>query len=153
MADSKRCEAPDCAVVFEPERATAKYHSATCRQRAARARKAAATNAADESKSDTPAEHGLVKAVRKELEDAKALESVPGQLALQFARRMANPDESGLSAMSKELRLLLAEAKGGVASATAGTPPTSDEDQDDEVKQARRRREEMEARAAAEAKA
>lgn len=151
MAVAITCQGPDCDVEFEPQRSTAKYHSATCRQRAGRARKAAAAERAAEEKADTSAEHGLVKAVRKELEDAKALESVPGQLALQFARRMANPEESGLSAMSKELRLLLAEAKTGAAPPPA--PSTATEDEDDEVKQARRRREEMTARAAAAAEA
>ena len=152
-----RCEADGCDNDFEPKRSTARFCSATCRQRAARQRKAAIANAEDESKTDTPAEHGLVKAVRLDLEKAKAIDTVPGQLALQFARRMANPDETGLSAMSKELRLLLAEARaesqtsgGGDDSSSASTPADAEPD---EVTKARRKREEIEAAAAAEAEA
>lgn len=152
MATLLECQGPDCATKFEG-RAGTKFCSATCRSRARRAREAAAANAEDESKSGSPAEHGLVKAVRLELEKAKAIDTVPGQLALQFARRMANPEESGLSAMSKELRLLLAEAKAETAAGAgaddgSGAPPEP-EPEDDEVKKARRKREEIAAAAAA----
>lgn len=142
------CQGPDCDVEFEPVRSTAKYHAATCRQRAARARKAAAAEhdvPADPETGD--AEHGLVRAVRKELELAEAIDTVAGQLALQLARRIANPEEPGLSTLSKELRSLLAEAKGTVAGPPAPADPA--EPEDDEVTKARRRREEIEAAAAA----
>jgi hypothetical protein len=105
----KRCEGPDCEVEFEPKRSTAKYHSATCRQRAARDRKAAAESVAADAEAGK-AEHTLVRAVRKELEDAEALDTVAGQLALQIARRIANPECTGVSTLSKELRALLSGA-------------------------------------------
>lgn len=150
MAKLLTCQAPDCGVEFEA-RAGTKFHTATCRSRARRAREAAAANASDEAKTDTPAEHGLVKAVRRELEQARAMDTVAGQLAMQFARQLVNPEASSLTAMSKELRALLEEAKAGAAPTPdpGGTPPADD----DEVTRARRKREEIEAAAAAEAKA
>lgn len=151
MADRRQCEAPDCRVRFTPERSTAKYCSATCRQRAARARKAVAAEAevpADPDAGAGKSEHGLVRAVRKELLQAKALETVAGQLALQIARRIANPDEGGLSTLSKELRSLLAEAKGATA-ATPGPGVEEPAEPDDEVTLARKAREAKEAQAAA----
>lgn len=137
----KLCEAPGCGVEFTPQRSTGRFHSATCRQRAARARRAAAADAAFVAKTpEAPgagtAEHSLVRAVRVDLESAGALDTVAGQLALQFARRIAVPDESSLSAMSKELRALLAEAKTVAAS---DAPQSSAVD--DEVTRARRARE------------
>lgn len=132
------CEAPDCDRCFEPKRSTARFCSATCRQRAARARKAAEAQAREEAKTDTPAEHDLVRAVRLELEKADAVMTVPGQVALQLARKMANPDESGLSALAKELRVVLAEATGAMTPVPAGEV----EPEDDEVTKARRAREE-----------
>lgn len=137
----KRCEGPGCDVEFQPERSTARYHSATCRQRAARARKAAAASVEADRAAGT-AEHSLVRAVRLELEAAAAIETVAGQLALQIARRIADPDGSGVSTLSKELRSLLAEAKG-----TTGLDPTEPEEspvepeEDDEVTRLRRQRE------------
>jgi hypothetical protein len=148
-AVSVRCAGPSCEVDFEPVRSTAKYHSATCRQRAARDRKAAKESVEADAEAGK-AEHALVRAVRKDLAAAKALDTVAGQLALAAARRIANPDEAGFAAMSKELRALLAEAKGSADPAPAEPPPPADDD--DEVKKARRRREEI-AAAAAEAEA
>lgn len=142
------CAAPDCSVEFTPKRSTAKYHSDTCRQRAARARKAAKAEQVVPVDPDTgDAEHGLVRAVRKELEAANAFDTVAGQLALQLARRIANPEEAGLSALSKELRSLLAEAKGAAAVPTdPAAEPESEED--DDVTRARKAREAKAAAAA-----
>lgn len=141
-----------CGSVFEAKTPRAKWCGSTCRQRDARSRKAASANAKDEAKTDTPAEHGLVKAVRTELEAAGKDQTFSGQLALQLARRLANPEETGTTALSKELRAVMADAL-----ATAPPAPESeggdrrdgddDEAEDDEVTRARRQREE--ARAAA----
>lgn len=141
---NRECAAPDCT-----ERSTEKYHSATCRKRADRSEKAAAAEQVVPVDPDTgDAEHGLVRAVRMELEQADALYTVAGQLALQLARRIANPEEAGLSALSKELRSLLAEAKG--AASAAANPEPEDEPEDDEVTRVRKLRE-AKAAAAAEA--
>ncbi|MGH3478442.1 MAG: hypothetical protein ACRDQD_16585 [Nocardioidaceae bacterium] len=143
----RECAAPDCKEQFTPKRSTAKYHTDTCRQRAARARKAAKDEQVVPVDPDTgDAEHGLVRAVRQELEGANALYTVAGQLALQLARRIANPEEAGLSALSKELRSLLAEAKG--AAAVPADPAAESEPEDDEVALARKAREAKAAAAA-----
>lgn len=126
------CGAPDCDARFVPERSTAKYHSATCRQRAARARKAAERDAAEEANTGTDAEHGLVKAVRQALEAAGKLSTVNGQLALELARRAVHP-ESSLVSMSKELDARLTAALG--TTAVAVTEP-----EDDDVSKARKAR-------------
>lgn len=151
MADEvtdRECAAPDCSERFTPKRSTAKYHSATCRQRASRGRKAAKAEQVVPVDPDTgDAEHGLVRAVRKELEEASADDTVAGQLALQLARRIANPEETGITAMSKELRSLLAEAKGAAAPSIGDDAPAETQP-DDEVEKARRRREEIAAAAA-----
>lgn len=131
------CAAPDCAVEFVPKRSTARYHSATCRQRAGRNRKAAAHQAGEEAKTGTDAEHGLVRSVRLALEKAEAIDEVAGQLALQLARRAANPDEPSLTALSKEIRALVAEA---IGSTPAGSSPTPEPVEDDDVAKARKAR-------------
>ncbi|HEY9353539.1 MAG TPA: hypothetical protein VIP28_09825 [Nocardioides sp.] len=147
-AASRECAAPDCTEQFVPKRSTAKYHSATCRQRASRANKAAEAEQVVAVDPDTGnAEHGLVRAVRTELEAAGAVGTVAGQLALQLARRIANPEEAGLSALSKELRSLLAEAKG--AAAVPADPAVEPEpEEDDEVTRVRKLREAKAAAAA-----
>ena len=146
---SRECAAPDCSEPFTPKRSTAKYHSATCRQRASRANKAAAAEQVVPVDPDTGnAEHGLVRAVRKELEEASADDTVAGQLALQLARRIANPEETGITAMSKELRSLLAEAK-GAAAVPVDPAAEAEPEEDDEVTRVRKIREAKAAAAAA----
>jgi hypothetical protein len=145
-AEERVCAAPGCGERFVPKRSTARYHSATCRQRAARQRKAAEHNETEEAKTGTRDEHDLVKAVRLELEKAGRLMTVNGQLALQLARRAANPEESGLVGLSKELdarmTAALADSKqpetGGAGADSDGDPA----DEEDEVTRARRQREE-----------
>lgn len=146
-AEARRCEAPDCEVDFVPQRSTARYHSTTCRSRAARSRKAAEDNAAEEAKTDTPAEHELVRTVRLELEKADGTMTIAGQLALQVARRIANPDTTGISTLSKELRALVAEACGPTEPSDPPPGPAV-KAEPDEVEKARRRREEKAAKAA-----
>jgi hypothetical protein len=141
--EPRRCEAPDCDVEFVPQRSTARYHSATCRQRAQRSRKAAEHQQAEEAKTDTDAEHGLVAAVRKELSAADALDTVLGQMALQLARRAANPQEPGLVNLTKEIRAVMTDAIGARKPGGGdGADGDRGEPEDDEVTRARRQREE-----------
>lgn len=140
MADElKACAGPECTVRFEPKRSTARYHSATCRQRAARARKAAAESVDADAEAGKE-EHPLVVAVRTELEDAGRVRTFNGQLALQLARKLVNPEESGATALSKELRTVMAAALAGTAE-PSGAPPDDPPAEDDEVKRAREARE------------
>ena len=153
MATLLKCQGPDCATSFEG-RAGTKFCSATCRSRARRGREASAQSVAADARA-VKAEHELATVTRSELEKAGALKTVLGQVALQLARKLVNPDETGVSALSKQLLEVVDRAKAAAAGAGAGdsagsaaaaTPP-----EDDEVKKARRKREEIEARAAAEA--
>lgn len=137
----QRCEGPGCAVEFEPKRSTARYHSTTCRSRAARDRKAAEAQAKAVAAEAAGAEHTLVRAVRLELEEAEALDTVPGQLALQMARRIADPECSGISTLSKELRSLLVEAKTQPDEPHPTPDETETAEEEDEVTRARRQRE------------
>lgn len=146
-----KCQGPECTNEFEPTRSTARYCSATCRQRAGRAKKAGAKAVAEEEQDDTPAEHPLVKAARRDLEKAGVIDTFDAQLALTLARRMANPDESGISAMANQLRAAMAAALGH--SGHSGQPDKPNqpdpEPENDEVAEARRRRDEIAAAAAA----
>ena len=132
----KTCEGPDCDVEFEPARSTAKFCSATCRKRAARNRGAEAAPAEDEAPG---ADDGLTASVRAELIKAGALDTFYGQLAVQLARRLTYPDESGISALSKELRTVMDAA---VKSVPEPAPEAASHDAEDEVTKARRQREE-----------
>jgi hypothetical protein len=128
-----------CGEDFEARRATAKWCSDRCRK--------ATRRRSPEPASDTspPAEHdtGLVDSVRRELDRADRLDTYPGQLALQLARRLSNPEESGISGLSKELRTVMTAALEGTA------PPPSEDEDDNEVARARRAREEKGKAAAA----
>lgn len=133
-------ECASCGREFVAKRSTAQYCSVTCRSRAARARKAAGASVEADAEAGKP-EHSLVRAVRKELDEAEALDTVAGQLALQLARRIADPECAGVSTLSKELRALLAEARGAAPDPEPGPEPAPVEEED-EVTRARRQREE-----------
>ncbi len=134
----QRCAGPECPNDFEPKRSTARFCSTTCRSRAARAKKSAADSVEADAEAGK-AEHALVRTVRKELVDADALMTVAGQLALQVAKRIADPDTAGISVLSKELRALLAEAAGPKPGPTGDEPPAAPVE--DEVDKARSKRE------------
>ncbi|WP_134740007.1 hypothetical protein [Nocardioides sp. 503] len=130
-----------CDQTFEAKTSRAQYCSTTCRSRAARQRKAAAESVEADAEKGL-AEHQLVRATRLELEKAGVVDTVEGQLTLQLARKLANPDESGISTLSKEFRAVRAEALEGSPepAPTGDTPPAVDRE-DDEVTRARRARE------------
>ena len=99
----------------------------TCRTRAERDARAAAAEAEAEASEGKP-EHKLVRAVRADLERWQQTDSVAGQLALQFARRLTDPSEPGLSQMSRELRSLLAEAREAWQSSKGPEPTAATDD-------------------------
>lgn len=145
------CAGPTCKVRFTPQRATAKYHAAACREAARRARVKAAepkpakktvakkttTTPKVESASD---KHDLVVALRKELEDAEALDTFEGQLALELAKRLVKAD-SPASSLADKVRDARerALAQTGAKPAAAGDDDLDEED--DEVTRARKQRE------------
>lgn len=97
----------------------------------------------DESATDAAAarepEHdtALVESVRTELTDAEVLDTFYGRLAVQLAKRISDPGESGISALSKELRTVMEQAL------AAGKPrqPASEAEVDDDLAKAREARE------------
>lgn len=129
------CAAPDCEVRFAPKRSTARYHSATCRQRAGRSRKAAAA----EEKADTAtAEHSLVVALRKELTRARKLDTFDGQVALELARRAVAVD-SNLTAFDK-LEAARRRALGDDVGAASAPEPAAEADDVTKAREARDRK-------------
>lgn len=124
-----------CGESFEASNRKARWCSDRCRK--AVARKVAAhvdTEATDSPTFDEAPPSGLVAAVKSELERANVADTFAGQLAISLAKRLADPDETGASSLSKELRTVMSSALAGV------TPPAAQED-DDEVAKAREARE------------
>ena len=137
MAVEVTCQG--CGEAFEARRASAKWCSDRCRKSKGRTESTEAPTVVDPV-DDEPAElAGLMAAVRRDLVAANALDSFNGQLALQLAKRLTDPDESGISALAKELRSVMALAVG--AGALDGDPAARPE-AEDEVEKARRKREE-----------
>lgn len=113
------CEGPGCEVEFEAARPSAKYHDATCRQRAARARRAEeSARPARQSIKKPDGEHAFVTATRKELEVLGSVGSMLGEQVLAIADRMGRGTETGaaMASLSKEhsrlMDLIRAGAKG-----------------------------------------
>lgn len=143
-----------CATPFQAQRSTAAYCSKACRERARRQRakpkrpakrtpaKKAAAKAPAAPRTPVIDRHGLVVAVKAELEQLDKVDTFDGQLALQLARRMANPSEGGITALAKELKAAMAELRGAKAPPALGDPEPPTEPEDDEVTRARARREE-----------
>lgn len=114
----KPCET--CGGSFEAARAAAKYCGDRCRKRAQRSGRTArpVTGTTDDpvAGADSP-EPELVMQVRRELDEARALDTVLGQLTLQLALRVAGAPaaETGFSTLVKEFRATRAEALGKTA--------------------------------------
>ena len=143
-----------CGVKFKAKSPRAKWHNAACRKRAQRAatkatksapaKKAVAKRPARRDSGSTSASvldrHDLVVSVRRDLETAGKLETFQGQLAVQLARRIADPNETGASPLSKELRAVMAVALTVVAPAADESAEAAEHE--DEVTRARKAREE-----------
>ena len=129
-----------CSKSFEAGTARAKWCSSACRKRVQRAghAKTAQEPAAAPADDVEPTPSALVDEVTRELVAAGRLTSFHGQLAVQLARRLSQPDESGISSLSKELRLVMAAALDGSAPTVAVEEP---DEPDDEITKARRSRE------------
>jgi hypothetical protein len=130
MSLSATCDG--CGEGFEARHRNARWCSDRCRKASARKAEKAVQPGHIEDLDESPT--GLVAAVTSELEAAKVIHTFAGQLAVSLAKRLASPDETGASSLSKELRTVMAAALAGV------TPPAATED-DDEVAKARVARE------------
>lgn len=131
----RTCE--HCGQSFDARRKNAKYCSERHRVAASRARQPIADEAPSpvDLDLDAPASE-LETSIHRDLERAGVLDTYPAQLALQLAKRLAQPDESGIAGLSKELRTVMAAALEGSIPAAA-----DEDDSDDEVAKARRARE------------
>lgn len=109
------CNAPHCdkPVPQTPGKRARLYCNANCRNKAHAARKA--NPAAVSTLPVPPADTTLADVVRRDLEAAERLATLPGQLALALATRIASPGTtaSSVATLSKELRALMAEALAG----------------------------------------
>lgn len=142
-------ECARCAVSFEARSPRAKWCSDACRKAAQRAAVKDSTAApAPDARETTPVDDGLVGQVRRDLEAADRLGTFYGQLAVKLAARLSNPDEAGISALSKELRVVMEAALAGAPTPDGSVEPVVP-DEDDEVKRARENRERKAREAAA----
>lgn len=125
---------------FEAGSPRAKWRTPGCKKRAQRTAAGTAEGEPTSGRKLDP----LEVAVRKELKDLSAEESVDGQIAIHLAKQVKAATGSSAASLAKELRTVLDRIAG--PSVPAGTAPVVE---DDEVTKARRRREEIEAAAAA----
>lgn len=107
-----------CGVTYEAKRKTSRYCSTKCRTRASRTR-ADGGVVASLVVPPSPRVGGLVPALTEELDAAGKLDSTLGQQALELARSIEAGREtgSGVAALSKELRAVMAEALSDVVQA------------------------------------
>lgn len=92
-----------------------RWCSDRCRKRASRAGIASARTSPRPPATPLRPVSGLLDAVTAELEAAKRLHTVGGQLALELARRItdAPPMNTGVAALSKQLTVTMAQALSG----------------------------------------
>ena len=128
MPHSATCQ--ECGEEFRASRSDAKWCSDRCRKVSSRRPDTPSTPADEPHEPPT----GLVLAVTTELEAAKVSHTFAGQLAISLAKRLMDPEETGISSLSKELRTVMSAALAGV------TPPAAEEEAD-EVAKAREARE------------
>ena len=107
------CNAPGCEKPLRPATGNRKrlYCDAKCRRRAHKARQEGPGVVAALPASTST----LADVVRRDLESADRLATVPGQLAVALAERLVSPGTtaSSVATLSKELRALMAEALAG----------------------------------------
>jgi hypothetical protein len=126
----------ECAVClrgFSATRKTAKYCSATCRSRARRS----TPTPPDDTPTPPDEASGLVAGVRADLAKAGVLDTYSAQLALTLAKQIVAEGATGISSLSKELRVVMGEALAGArpqGESASGEP-------EDEVQKAREARE------------
>lgn len=112
------CNAPDCGKSLPPATGSRPrlYCDSSCRGKAHAARKAnpgAVPTIPDQA--PPPVDMTLADVVKRDLETADRLETLPGQLALALAVRIGSPGTtaSSVATLSKQLLVLMAEALAG----------------------------------------
>ena len=120
-----------CGESFEAKRRDAKWCSERCRKAASR--RPGGPPAPPPVVSD--GDSGLVAAVIRDLTASGRLDTIAGRLAVELARQVSAVDATGVAGLSRELRVVIAEALADVATVPAGVPVA------DEVDEVRSRRE------------
>ena len=140
-----------CGQAFQAKRRSAKWCSDRCRKQARRADPSAEPESLSE---ELPRLVGLVETLRAELDAAGIADTVLATLALELAARLCHPDSSGISGLSRELRVVRNAALEQPRPVKVDPEPTSAptesdlaSDDEDDVTRARRLR--VEARQAA----
>ena len=100
-------ECAQCGRSFVAKRVNARFCSSSCRSRFHRNAKSSSQLREHVADKDDD----LVKAVRRELEAAKALDTVAGQLALLLAAQVKHEPGARLPALVRELGRVIDEAK------------------------------------------
>lgn len=124
---TRQCQA--CSNSFEAKRDSAKYCGGTCRKRAQRTsptRPDATPDTTNEPSIDGPAvDEGLIDATRAALEEAGAVDTVNGQLALLLARDLAHSRYGAGShaSLAGRLQLVMADALAGHKAKTQTATP------------------------------
>jgi endogenous inhibitor of DNA gyrase (YacG/DUF329 family) len=115
---TKNCAS--CNKTFQAKRSSAKFCSSTCQMRLFRADQRKLVSSADQTRTERSGEietrspNALLPEVVKAVALAQLTDSVTGKLAFALAQRIDNSKDesaSGVVALAKELRLLMAETK------------------------------------------
>ncbi len=106
-----------CGRSYEARRATSRYCGPTCRQRSLRALAAGLPPRPSTLDDDPAPPSELELVVTRELEAAGRLRTAFGQVAVELARRVASPFESGaaVASLAKQFREAMDKALAGVA--------------------------------------
>lgn len=112
------CQEPSCGKLFEAKRRGTQFCGPTCRKRSslrdieARAEGIAPVAVITPPELPARAESGLVAATRRKLEEAEAVDTVEGQIALRLAEKLAQPGDTGsaMASLARQLSAAMAEA-------------------------------------------
>ena len=114
-------ECGSCGRPYEAKRASSRFCGPSCRQRASRASAAGLPARVSTLNDESAPPSALEVVTARELEAVGRLESVAGQLAMELARRVASPHETGaaVAALARQLGATMTAALAGVAPAAA----------------------------------
>lgn len=138
-----------CGILFTAKSPRAKWHTPGCKKQAQRN-----PPAAELPPPGDPAEHPIVAAVRKELDEHGKADTVDGQVALLLAGQAVSAGAANLGTLIRQMREVLDAALGrkpGAAEPVAEPEPAPDAP-NDELTKARKSRERKLAQARAKAR-
>jgi hypothetical protein len=110
----------ECSALFEAKRRGATFCGVKCRQAASRRDREArseseiapVTPISPPETPVSPPETALVATTRLKLEEAEAVDTVPGQVALRLAQKLAGTGDTGsaMASLARQLSAAMAEA-------------------------------------------